>query len=404
MRPHVEDDLERLFNESAATMTGLPAGWTDAVVSDAVARRRNRRRTLAGATCTLLVVTALAAWQAPGLVERSSGPADGPDSRRVVDDPAAWAVTLPAGEAPRAAYVVGQTLYSDTDQARISGPSIDETSTIALYGPGEGGWLAANTTIGSDDRVLSYSRQLGWLAPDGRFEAYTVQPRWPDQELWPAMAPNGGSFILGRRVYDTRTGALVTVVPGEGVAAFWVEEGVISYDPSTLMQPQPTLTIWDDSGSDDTSDLDLPVGAFDHGRWVVSRSGTIVVNADDCADLVTVDAPADVVASFCAGTVVALSPSATYALTADFRIIDTSTGEITALPVPRFSDSSGFDPVEDSWLYWENDDQLIWDLPRDTSTGSESVLIRCIVSEQRCERLGNWYESTGAARELVSID
>jgi hypothetical protein len=85
--------------------------------------------------------------------------------------------------------------------------------------------------------------------------------------------------------------------------------------------------------------------------------------------------------------------------------VDTETHEVTQLPIPVFSDASGFDPVEDSWLYWESDDQFVWDLPANDDPDEQSrFLVRCIVSQARCERAGSGLEDSGAPAELVPVD
>lgn len=384
MNHDIDEELRHLFEDSASTIKTISPAFTDTVITQGSKRRRARRQGIViGAAATMALVVGVV-WQSPQLLNNSApDPADTEKTTTQLgtrfESPSDWAATLPRGEDVRAAYAVGQTLYAGESSVPITGPHVKATSTITIYDPAGGGWLATVLNFG-DQAEPDFRPQNGIIATDGTFTPFTEQPH---EFATPLLAsPDGTQFAAGPDIRDVATGAIVESFPGpDATAGAWFDKGIVYSAPefrASELKFKLKSWIWQ-PGSD-------PVEISGKGSGV-SVNGIAFHNDRACSRVGPLAEPVATYERICEGAVISVSPSGELALTDSYRVVAMASGEVTALPVPDF-DRGYWTTGPLALTYWEDDDNVVIVVPEPPPAGRDIGFsyVRCQISTKSCER------------------
>ena len=195
MSPDVDDDLRRLFAESADSIEGLPHDFDAMVLSAGSKRRRTRLATIGAGAAALALVAVAAVWQGPSLIDRATPPTSNDETpTKMTTD--AWVASLPRGGDLQAAYADGIRLHVGDSEVMINGDEIHESSQIELLGKVTDGWLARRGELRESPGGLDLhgrGRRIrrhvhGAHSPAQGIPASCSQARWHDVRLRTAGA------------------------------------------------------------------------------------------------------------------------------------------------------------------------------------------------------------------------
>lgn len=381
MNHDIDEELRHLFEDSASTIKTISPEFTDTVITQGSKRRRARRQGIViGAAATMALVVGVV-WQSPQLLNNSApDPADTEKTTTQLgtrfESPSDWAATLPRGEDVRAAYAVGQTLYAGESSVPITGPHVKATSTITIYDPAGGGWLATVLNFG-DQAEPDFRPQNGIIATDGTFTPFTEQPHVFAMPL--LASPDGTQFAAGPDIRDVATGVIVKSFPrADAFAGAWFDEGVV-YSTTEVKASETKSWIWQ-PGSD-------PVEISSEGSGV-SVNGIAFHNEGECSSIGPLTEPLATYERICEGAVISVSPSGELALTDSFRVVAMASGEVTALPVPDFDRGYWTSGPLGATTYWEDDGNVVIEIPEPPPAGRDIGFsyVRCQISTKSCER------------------
>lgn len=307
--------------------------------------------------------------------------------------PSDWVASLPRGEDVRAAYATGRTLHVGDVSTTITGPYVESKSSITLYDPVAGGWLATVLNFGNRAE-FDFRPQNGVIVADGTFIPFTDQPHVFAMSL--LASPDGTQFAVGPDIRDVATGAIVESFPRpEVLATAWFDEG-IAYNTTEVKASDTRMWLWQPGSA--------PVEIFFE---IASNSGGIVVTADgDCAAAGRLSEPPSTYQRFCEGRVLSISPTGQSVFTESFVVVDVASGDATTLPVPKFDR-----PRRSYWsllpltTFWEDEDHLVMLIP---GVNQEIFsFVRCELSTNTCERASDELlldDAASAPLQLSPID
>lgn len=382
MSHDVDDDLRRLFAQSADSIEGLPAGFGSEVLTAGARRRRNRRATIGAGAAALALVAVAAIWQGPSLVDRSTPPTNHDETpTHMTTD--AWVASLPRGDNLRAAYADGQTLHVGDSEVAITGDQISPSSQIDLVGRVTDGWLARVANVAK--KLKDSTDTVGVVAPDGAFTPLTHQPK---PFILAVVSPDGTMFAGGSQVRSTTTGEVLQTIPDGLLAVMWVDSGLVLYEQDDAADSDSTW-LWD------PNDPEIPAskvvypqygGGVEPSSGSTTPHGLMALNHAGCTELYDIGLNLqEPDTRYCEGPTFALSDSGSVALLRPWTAYDIDSGDKSTLPVPTLTgEFEDFDPRAYSTFFWEDDNNVVFDL--EVGGNAATVYVRCVISSQHCEQ------------------
>lgn len=343
--------------------------------SETLRRRHVRRTASTGALVAVLVAGAgvAALWSKNADSAAPSGPPSTglPTTREPRIPVAAWAEQLPLGAGPTVPYIVGTTLF------RPDGESIDLT---VAAGSGDGLRVADAAIVGQTVAGLvllvedvgpgvALASRYVLVETDGDVVDMPVSTRTAGAAQEAVVSPDGRYFTNGGPVIDKQSGEVVAEMPeaAEYLHA-WTPAGVLYSDHDSRFH------LWD------LGEAPVPVrsgnpGYFENGTDVGFRTH------DGCTQVVRLVADGDVdpINEICLPPLMTLSPTGSYGLTQDLRVVDTLTGVAS-----RIEDQPLGEMYAHADKFWEDDHTVLMSV-EGMSDGS-GMLVRCDVRERSCER------------------
>ncbi len=359
----VETDLERQLRKAFhghGTTDGLP----DRVLVDSLAAGRSslrghRRRAMAGSAAALAVVAGLAV----AVVQRDDGvpqPAvpspspTPPPSAGPTIAPGAWANGLPLGDPPSVPYVAG------TDVIEPDGARVDTGGTgLGIIGLSEAGLVLLLEK--ETEHPFSFTSTYVVVTPAGEVRELPAATVTRDAAREALVSPSGAAFTNGGDILDVRDFVVIGHIPeAASIMLAWTPTGIIySADHSKSAVSYHVLR---NQGA--VVDLDGDPGIYPNGTDVGYRGCRVVrLSADGVTPI-----------SDCIDGLRSVSPSGRWALTADLRLVDVTTGESRYLAGgPVHPEPYSYDKA-----WWDGDDSVLIPV--------FAHLVRCDTATGACER------------------
>lgn len=365
----LEELLRSGMDEATTSVRAGDEFVADMIEHGRTARKRRRQATWIGVAVATVAVIAGASLVP--LTRSEDHGADAPQRHPTVSRyPLEWAKSLPAGPPTELSYVARGVLHSGDTAIPLPGDGSE------VWGKFDSGWLVF---IEYDNkRGIPSDTFYGVLAADGTIERLPADPYSHAVQV-NALSPDGTLFAEGQALIDVDSRTIVGRLPGNAFFSHeWTDAGLIY----ATWREISSWWLWNPG----SPPIELGARLRD-----LTTSGLTMVTTDGCTQVVQLHSDGSMTPVYptcIEGRHLSLSPSGTYLLTQDFKVITAESGSVE--PFPGIPESV----MEHTWVWWEDDDHFIVSAEgTDSTKGSmrdpggprHAILVRCSISTHECE-------------------
>ena len=292
-----------------------------------------------------------------------------------------WAMSLPRGADVRATFVLpDNTLYSGATTFSLP------ANYGGVLAKVPSGWLVAMSNS------QSKPGRFGLLSPQGEFRAFPdYGTGWARERV---VSPDGTEVASETSVIEIENGRQVSRLPANAsILESWTRVGILYQDRRRehwLWRPgSPPISLPESYFDSDVGVL--PFNADGLGIWE---------DQNGCSTVMRLEADADLspVMTTCKANISYVSPTGHRTLAQDGTIIAIPSGDIvTSMKPPE-----GWPAVpREVGIAWEDEDNLLLTIRGEPVFRWPTVLVRCTISTNSCERASDVLRDSSGSIEPV---